>query len=116
VTGCTLGKSDGRPAATGRNLVQLLEFAKADGLRRAVFRNREIFRGQPFDGLAIFVLDRHRLHHQLGVGLKLDAGRRSRRLLLRSGRQHPYEQRESCPPHRSEPPSQRGLQAAHRVG
>ena len=59
------------------HLVQLLEFAEADGLRHAVFGNREIFRRQPLYRLAVLVLHRHRLDHQLRVGLKLD-GRRWR--------------------------------------
>ena len=59
-SGC--GRSCGRGA--GR-LRQFLVFAETDGLRRAVLGDREILRGQAFDGVPFLVLHHHRLHHQL---------------------------------------------------
>jgi hypothetical protein len=41
-----------------------LIFDERDVLRLAVLRDHEIFGGEPFDRLAVLVLDEHRLHDQ----------------------------------------------------
>ena len=68
--GCIFGPS--RQFHRRRRLVQLLEFAEADGLRHSVLGNREILGRQPLHRLPVLVLHRHRLNHQLRVGLELD--------------------------------------------
>ena len=72
----------------GRDLVQLLEFAEADGLRHAVLGDREVLGRQPFDRLAVLVLHGDGLDHQLRVGLELDdavGGRAAAARLRRAG-------------------------------
>ena len=46
----------------------LLKFEEADGLLGPVFGDREIFRGQSFDGLAALVFHIYRFDHQLAAG------------------------------------------------
>src|SRR5439155_6630574 len=53
-----------------RSFLQLLEFAKANGLLHAVLGDDEVRGGQAFDDFAILVFDADNLDDQLGGGLK----------------------------------------------
>ena len=92
-------------AASG-SFRQLLKLAEVDGLRHAVFGDREVLGRQTFDGLAVLVVDRHDFDHQLRVALELrDAVRRRRavgggwRRLLSAGGHQPGKQCGGDPSH-----------------
>ena len=66
------------------SFLQLLEFAKANGLRHAVLGDDEILGGETFNDFAVLVFDADHLDDQLGGGLKPDSGSILRQGLLRA--------------------------------
>ena len=61
------GRQRRRGRGRRRRIVQLLKLEDADRLRNVIFGDREVFFGEPFDRLSVFVLHDHCLNHQLGI-------------------------------------------------
>src|SRR4029077_4111229 len=55
----------GRGERSQHRVVELLELEDTDGLRDVVFGQREIFSGQAFERLSVFVCDGNRLNDKL---------------------------------------------------
>jgi hypothetical protein len=55
------------PVRAQESIVQSLKLKHADGLRDVVFRNDEIFLGQPFNRLSVLILDQYGLDDQLSL-------------------------------------------------